>query len=1274
MTMKYLYGINSSLNTLVRANEQVYKGRNLLNPEDDPVNYLTAFNLQRQVDNATQYNRNANNALVWIKNEDSVLQNASSILSRAKDELAIQGMNDSQDADSRKAIAGEVYNIYKEMIDIANSNYMDRYIFGGYETEDKPFTSDARQVTSVVANLDGAQAFTSRLYGDMPDLKEGSYSLRATAVNGVIYVSMMDGQNKSVILDSNGSDETTENGNLTTNILTTDFVPGQVISTGRGVGIKIPDNMVDGQSLTMSFYYTPGDDVRYVGDDGEIQTKVGQDANVTLNISGQNIFMETYRTIQGTMSNTINGLPISDTTYFSKMDGANVSLADSISFSGTDHNGYKIGTARVTSPANVKLDMTKATDDQRTVTLTYAGKSYDLTMDQKGYDDMDEVVFNLNRLIENKGLGGEIQAVNDGDKVMFMTTRAGDGVQLQVTGSEYNTLGFKTTTVTGTGRDTTFDLSYDNFQGPVQTVHDDLAIAGSPAGTNHTYYVNGTAINISVLDTDTAQDIEDKINQDLMDEGLGFEVYARVTTGTNSDYKLTFTLANQNYSKDTYLATRDDAGAADSYQYTTAKGTDYPVGDEKRVSDMLDFIENLYGNSVDASVVDGKIQIKDLRSGNSRMTFGMNENNTGVGFAMLQPDVTMKGRYSGTADDHWSVDVTVSANITLQVTDSNGNIIADNSSTPISTASYDGEPIYLSQGVSLSLGEITASQSFTLDMTSYSNLSFGDMNVIEEGSNVDVFRSLKNLYDALNMNIPDSGIGAPSAWRDTSLNSTANPYFDGEFRGNYNDELTFEVEPYNSNTEFYLQQEQYWESEALRSYDDVDVDFSIELKSDQTTPAITIKNYSVPASVYSGNTTLLIDNIVSQINSDYSLQQLGVQAYNDEGKLRIDSGSGNTEISAHFNNEETGYIFGQVANSNAGTQLPQTEIDKDSTLDINFHNALTSSWDTSSISVTVPTGSYGDMTGLLSYINTQLDAQVTGLGLASGSIVAEQNTNGTIIFKTSGDVDDIVVSGDENGELGFYKVLPENTVKCAARPTLDVSEKDVASRTLTFDYNDGSDHTAQIVVDRENFQSLDDLITNMNDKLDGQGLSNIRCIKLGEDKIGFQYSGAVTSMHVSGDYEGTFGIEKGGDIAKMKVTNSSGELVSSYTLDTANEQYYVADGVYHHYDAGYLYATDAYTVAVGSGMEYELPVLEKAESQIHRALTTVGNRQNKAETAVSFNTALITQNDELKAQYTGSTTLDQTKASTDFTVAQTVYQAALSSTAKILQISLLNYL
>jgi flagellin-like hook-associated protein FlgL len=1263
MTMKYLNGINSTLTNLVDANEKVQKGRNLLNPETDPVNYLTAFNLQRYVDDANQYLRNGNNAETWLKNEDTELQTASSLISKALNDLAITGRNDSQNAESRKALAGEVSSILQSMVDIGNAEYLDRFIFGGYETERKPFTSGEREVTSVVSNLNGGQAFGSKLYSDMPDLEEGAYTLNATVVNGVVNISMIDSRNKNVILDSNGSDDSTDNGNLTSATLTTEYQEGMVISTGRGVAVKLPDEDMNGKTLKLQFYYKPGDDVRYIGDDGKISTKIGANQDVTLNVTGEEVFMETNRAIQGTIRNTVNGVAISETTYFSEFDGSNISISDSISFSGTDHNGYIVGNARISGPGNANLDMTHATEAQRTVSITYAGKTKNITLDQKGYEDMDELIFNLNRHLDNANLGGEITAVNDGDKIMFMTRRTGNNVQLSVTGSDHNALGFKNTTLSATGKDTTFDLSYDSYFGPVETVHDDLPIGVG----NHTYYINDTAIDFTVGAGDTASDIQDKINNAISAKGIGFQNYAKVEAGTNSDYKVTFVTENQNLTKDTYLSTRVDSGAADEYQFATPRSSNYPIADEKRVSDMLTFIEGLYDNAVDAEIIDGKLKISDLRSGTSRMTFNITEENTGIGYAMLDKNIVYSGRYSGSADDQWSTDVNVAGgNITIRVSDQKGNVLFDNSANPIVQANYNGEPIYLAQGVSISLGEITASSSFVTDMTAYSNMSFGDLNVVEEGENVDVFRTLGNLQDALFYNIPDSGIGAPSAWRDESLNSTAKPYFDGEFRGNYNDQLNFEVQYFDNKNEFYIQKEQKWQSQDVQFFQDADINFDLILKSDQTTPALTSKNYSFPAGSYTSDEDL-IDSIVETINGDLALQEIGVVAYNEGGKLKIDSGSGNTEITTHYNNIDTAITFGLAQDAKVGSQQPKPDLIEPSTVQINYLDG--GNW--ASADIVIPAGNYGDTAGLIAEVNNQIT--LSGAPLA-GNVTAAVDSNGKILFNNSAPIDDIVVSGDENGNLGFYRAMQPNTIRAAERPTLDVSEKDIESRTLTFNYNDGSDKTASIVVDAENFATIDDLVENMNAKLADQGLNDMSVVKVGENNIGFSFGGAVNSMHVSGDYEGTFGIEKGGDIAKMKITSASGELVNSYTLDTANQRQFVADGVYHHYDTGYVYATDSYDVAIGSGIEHEMPVLERAETQIHGALTTVGNRANRVESAYSFNSSLITMNEGIKAEYTGSTTIDQSKAMTDFTVAQNVYQAALQSTAKILQISLLNYL
>jgi len=120
--------------------------------------------------------------------------------------------------------------------------------------------------------------------------------------------------------------------------------------------------------------------------------------------------------LKGTRLNTVKGLAVTEPTKFSDIDGANISPADYIEISGTDHNGLKVGTARISGIDNVTLDMTNSSEDQRTLTITYAGKTKQITLDARSYKDMDDVVFSLNRELETAGLGTEIEAISDGDK------------------------------------------------------------------------------------------------------------------------------------------------------------------------------------------------------------------------------------------------------------------------------------------------------------------------------------------------------------------------------------------------------------------------------------------------------------------------------------------------------------------------------------------------------------------------------------------------------------------------------------------------------------------------------------------------------------------------------------------------------------------------------------------------------------------------------------------------------------------------------------------
>lgn len=161
---------------------------------------------------------------------------------------------------------------------------------------------------------------------------------------------------------------------------------------------------------------------------------------------------------------------------------------------------------------------------------------------------------------------------------------------------------------------------------------------------------------------------------------------------------------------------------------------------------------------------------------------------------------------------------------------------------------------------------------------------------------------------------------------------------------------------------------------------------------------------------------------------------------------------------------------------------------------------------------------------------------------------------------------------------------------------------------------------------------------------------------------------------MTGDKDATLGFYKPGDEANIKVSSSNGELINNIKLDTANKTEYIADGVRIGFDPGSLYASDSFTNTVGSGIDYELPVLDQAENQITQSLTIVGNRQNRVESVINFHDTVSTKNEEIKAKYLESRTEDMTKFITEYKQAEQAYQFAMQVASRTMQMSIMDYL
>lgn len=1048
--------LSTSLSNYTEAVKKANAKQSLLNPWEDSSKYVGAYNVQNMIDELTQFSENAGSASNWLNNTNAELQELVEALKQARDDYAIAGASDSYDEESRKALAQDVLSLYNQIMDIANASYNGRYIFGGYQTGTPPFTGGTNSVTNVITkNVNGehlaGDAVTKDVFSDMTELKSGKYTAKVTVKDGIAKLQLYDEKGNVVILDSNGSDESGGLGNKSAVSMSFEYEAGKVINTGRGISFKMPEDLNNPTSIVMEFDYKSGSEITYQGDNGYIYTQIGYSQDIAVNMPGSNIFTQSGMVLQGSAFNTVNGMSATLNTLFSNLDNTNISIGDSIKISGTDHNGNKVGIASLVSNTNPSLDLADASEKERTITVTYGDKLYKIVVPQKAYSSTKELASAVDNELKNaeyigsiSGLSGvnadiedyeslinsqvnsgkyqgeisaagknkykvdlssELRIAADGDRLNFMSQKAGDNVRIAVTGTDQSLLGFKGSTVAAEGKDTTFEIGYDfhtNTIDPVETTHKNFDLTG----TAYTFFVNGKEITVNkpatqITNTPTAgipfgvQNVELNINgktvtipasdfnnapakavylnEKLREAGLGGEAVIQnltfngntydfdLTTTTPSkkelefafdealrkagfdfevgvsldlnpndpanfgNYDVTFYLQNYNMDRDTTLTTTayDRTTIPPTSDMQTAKIDRSRLNSavEKTLGDYVKFIKELYGQSVDVSIVDGKLTIADLRSGNSKLTFRTNAQNQGISHANDQVTIA-GGAYTGKKDDTWNVSVTTQLgqndqrNITITVMDKNGNMLYNKV-----TNDYKGGPIALPNGVTITPDDMqipnplnpakrTSTTTFQLDLKAKPGLNFGDVNIKETGKNVNVFRALENLMHALEHNITKNGFGEPSAWKATDLSSTAKPFLDGVFQGNFNDNWKYEILSDKQKTDFYLQNEYKTTSGQIQYDNDAYtnnsvLNFSVDIFDNKTG-----RQQRVPVSIDLTKANPAITNaesardyILEQLNNNPDFVSAGIRFADKDGSIEIQSGSG-TKI-ANFANSST---------------------------------------------------------------------------------------------------------------------------------------------------------------------------------------------------------------------------------------------------------------------------------------------------------------------------------------------------------------------------------
>lgn len=139
LTGNYLRNLNNNLKQMQKYQNQLSTGKEISKPSDNPMLVARIMGLDSNVRMNEQYGRNIDDSLGWTDTADGALSGMTSVVQRAR-ELVVYGANGTLSDTDRLALRDEVVMLKEQMVQILNTNYDGRFIFGGQKTTEPPFS------------------------------------------------------------------------------------------------------------------------------------------------------------------------------------------------------------------------------------------------------------------------------------------------------------------------------------------------------------------------------------------------------------------------------------------------------------------------------------------------------------------------------------------------------------------------------------------------------------------------------------------------------------------------------------------------------------------------------------------------------------------------------------------------------------------------------------------------------------------------------------------------------------------------------------------------------------------------------------------------------------------------------------------------------------------------------------------------------------------------------------------------------------------------------
>jgi flagellar hook-associated protein 3 FlgL len=134
-----LYNIQQGRARLDKLQEAVSSGQNINRPSDDPISSRLLLEIGDKLKTIDQYSSNIDKSTSWLKYTSTALDGMSLIINQAK-KVAGTINTGSSDPSIRQSAHDQLVDLKKQLVDMANTQYGDQYIFAGSNNTTPPFT------------------------------------------------------------------------------------------------------------------------------------------------------------------------------------------------------------------------------------------------------------------------------------------------------------------------------------------------------------------------------------------------------------------------------------------------------------------------------------------------------------------------------------------------------------------------------------------------------------------------------------------------------------------------------------------------------------------------------------------------------------------------------------------------------------------------------------------------------------------------------------------------------------------------------------------------------------------------------------------------------------------------------------------------------------------------------------------------------------------------------------------------------------------------------